>query len=112
MDVGHFITSPRDLVNLASISPRAMSAAADLARYPCVLTRLTFRLVDVVGSSPLIPETTEITDEESSWDYYHQLGRAKFAAVEWSSCKRGVLSHIFPWFLNVVLECHTNLISI
>jgi hypothetical protein len=33
-NVGHSITSPRDLVNLASISPQAMSAAADLARYP------------------------------------------------------------------------------
>ncbi|KAN0111856.1 hypothetical protein V8E52_008062, partial [Russula decolorans] len=43
--IGDFITSPADLVNLASISPQALSAAADLARCPWVLE---FRLVDVV----------------------------------------------------------------
>jgi hypothetical protein len=59
-NVGHFITSPRDLVNLASISPRAMSAAADLARYPWVMK---FRLADVVDSISPILETTERTDD-------------------------------------------------
>jgi hypothetical protein len=56
-----------------------MSAAADLARYPWVKE---FRLVDVVGSAPPIPETTEETDKEEIRNYYRQLGRAKFAAVE------------------------------
>jgi len=35
--IGDFFTSPDDLISLASISPQAMSAAADLARYPWVL---------------------------------------------------------------------------
>ena len=107
MNVGHYITLPRDLVNLASISPRAMSAAADLVRYPCILT---FRLVDVVGSSPLIPETTEITDEESSLDCYHQLGCAKFVAVESGRRVSVELCHTFfpgsrvPYELDIYLS--------
>ena len=93
-NVGHFVTSPKDLVNLASISPQAMSAAADLARYPWVME---FRLVDVVGSILPILETAERTidqdhNEMTAYDdyydenkkirnYHYQLGRAKFTAV-------------------------------
>ena len=75
--IGSFITSPVDLVALASISARAMSAAADLTRFPMVLG---FRLVDVVSSGPVkpIPETTESTDEDY---YYRRLCWAKFTAV-------------------------------
>ena len=76
-NVGEFFTSPIDLVNLAYISPQALSAAADLARYPWVLE---YRLVDAVGSTPPIPETTEQTTEHRG--YYRQLGRAKFTAVK------------------------------
>jgi hypothetical protein len=84
MNVGHFITSPIDLVNLASISPQAMSAAADLARSPLVMG---FRLVDVVGSISPIPETREsIYDEEEDVRlYYYQLGCSKFTAVKGAS---------------------------
>jgi hypothetical protein len=58
---GGSITSPADLVTLASIPARAMSAAADLTRFPLVEE---FRLVDVVASGPVlpIPESTESTD--------------------------------------------------
>ncbi len=77
--IGDFITSPVELVSLASISPRAMSAAASLARYPSVLE---FRLLDVVGSVPQIPETTEDTKDEDIERYFYELGRAKFTAVE------------------------------
>jgi hypothetical protein len=78
-NIGRFITLPTDLVNLASISPRAMSAAADLARYPWVLE---FRLVDVVGSASPVPETTESTEEEDIQNRYYHLGRAKLIAVK------------------------------
>ena len=89
-NVGDYITSPIDLVKLAYISPQALSAAANLARYPCVLD---YRLVDVqaVGSIPppsdSSSETTEDTDEEEIEEddikhYYLQLGRAKFTAVK------------------------------
>lgn len=91
-NVGHFITSPRDLVNLSSISPRAMSAATDLARYPWVME---FRLVDVVDSIPPTLETKERTDVQENIDdydygedneliekFYFQLGCTKFTAVK------------------------------
>ena len=77
--VGDFITEPIDLVNLAYISPQALSAAADLARCPWVLK---YRLVDTVGSISPIPETTEDTNEEEIRRYYFQLGRAKFTAIK------------------------------
>jgi hypothetical protein len=72
--IGGFITSQADLVTLASISAQAMSAAADLTRFP---------LVDVIASGqvPPIPETTESTDEEDIRRYFKVLGRAKFTAV-------------------------------
>jgi hypothetical protein len=76
--IGDFITSPADLVNLVSISPQALSAAADLARCPWVLE---FRLVDVVGSVPPILETTEGTRDHDIRYYFHEMGRAKFTAV-------------------------------
>jgi hypothetical protein len=78
--IGGFITSIADLVALASISPQAMSAAANLVRYPWVKE---FRLVDVVSSGPVppIPETTESTDSEDIQHYFYELGRAKFTAV-------------------------------
>jgi hypothetical protein len=69
-NIGDFLTSPKDLVSLASISRQAMSAAADLARYPWVLE---YRLVDIFGSSSPIPETTAS---------YLTLGQAKFTAVK------------------------------
>ena len=106
-NVGQFLTSPIDLVKLASISPRAMLAAADLARYPCVLT---FRLLDVVGSSPLIPEIMEITDEESARKCYNQLARAKFAAVQGGRYVNVEFCHTFfpgclrPYKLDVYLR--------
>jgi hypothetical protein len=79
-EIGEFITSPADLVTLASISPRAMSAAASLVRCPWVKE---FRLVDVIASGPVqpIPETTENTDAEDIQRYFYKLGRAKFTAV-------------------------------
>jgi hypothetical protein len=78
--IGGFITSIADLVALASISPQAMSAAANLVRYPWVKE---FRLVDVISSGPVppIPETTESTDSEDIQHYFYELGRAKFTAV-------------------------------
>jgi hypothetical protein len=76
-NVGNFITSPIDLVNLAHISPQALSAAADLARYPWVLD---YRLVDAFGSISPLPETTEDINEIEQ--YHLQLGRAKFTAVK------------------------------
>jgi hypothetical protein len=79
--IGDFITSPADLVTLASISPRAMSAAADLTRLPLVDE---FRLVDAVASGPVlpIPETTESTDKEDIRRYFYKLGCAKFKAIK------------------------------
>ena len=77
--VGDFFTSPIDLVNLAYISPQALSAAADLAHYPWILE---YRLVDAVGSISPIPETTEDTDEKEIRQYYFRLGRAKFTAIK------------------------------
>jgi hypothetical protein len=84
--IGEFISSSSDLVNLASISPEALSAAADLTRYPWVEVpgyRLVkeLRLVDVVGSASPIQETTEKTKRKVIRQYYRQLGRAKFTAV-------------------------------
>jgi hypothetical protein len=76
--IGDFLTTPGDLVNLASISPQASSAAADLARFPWVPE---FRLVDVVGSVPPIPETTESTRDCDIQNYFYEMGRAKFIAV-------------------------------
>ena len=78
-NVGNFITSPIDLVNLAYISPQALSAAADLARYPSVLD---YRLVDAFDSISPLPETTEDTGKGEIMQYYVQLGRAKFTAVK------------------------------
>jgi hypothetical protein len=83
--IGDFLASSSDLVNLASISPEALSAAADLTRYPWVeapsYPLKQFRLVDVVGSAFPIQETTEKTRSKVIRKYYHQLGRAKFTAV-------------------------------
>ncbi len=78
--IGDFVTSAADLITLASISPQAMSAAADLARYPWIEE---FRLVDVVASGPVppIPETTESTGSEVIRRYFYKLGRTKFTAV-------------------------------
>jgi hypothetical protein len=78
--IGDLITSPADLVTLASISARAMSAAADLTRFPLVDE---FRLVEVVASGPVppIPETTESTDEQDIRFYFGKMGCAKFTAV-------------------------------
>ena len=75
-NVGNFITSPIDLLNLAYISPQALSAAADLARYPSILN---YRLVDAFGSTSPLPDTTEQIEIRH---YYLQLGRAKFTAVK------------------------------
>ena len=77
--VGEFFTSPIDLVNLAYVSPQALSTAADLARYPWVLE---YRLVDAVGSITPIPETTEQTNIIEISKYCYQLGRAKFTAIK------------------------------
>ena len=83
--IGDFVTSPTDLATLASISPQAMSAAADLARYPWIEE---FRLVDVVASGPVppipappIPETMRSTDSEDIRNYFYELFRTKFTAV-------------------------------
>ena len=83
--VGEFITSPSDLVTLASISQRATAAAADIARYPWVEK---FRLVDAVSRGPVlpIPDTTDSSDGSGPADdvlrhLYLELGRAKFTAV-------------------------------
>jgi hypothetical protein len=51
---------------------------ADLARFPLVLE---FRLVDVVGSVPPIPETTESTKDHDIRYYFYEMGRAEFTAV-------------------------------
>ena len=86
--IGEFFSSSSDLVNLAHISPEALSAAADLTRYPwvdvpgCQLRNIRdIRLVDVVGSAPPIQETTGQTSRKVIRQYYHQLGHAKFTAV-------------------------------
>ena len=78
--IGSFVTSPADLVTLASISTRSMSAAANLAHFPLVED---FRLVDVVASGPVqpIPETTCSTNTEDIKYYYYDLGGAKFTAI-------------------------------
>jgi len=82
--VGEFITSPDDLVTLASISQRATAAATDIARYPWVEK---FRLVDVVSRGPVlpIPDTTDSSDVSGPDDnvlrYLYELGRTKFTAV-------------------------------
>ena len=85
--IGDFLTSSSDLINLAFVSPQALSAAADLARYPWVEARYyptwidEFRLVDVVATAPPVEETTSKTRRRVIRKYYHQLGRAKFTAV-------------------------------
>jgi len=85
--IADFLTSPSDLVSLASISPQALSTAAALTRYPWVEVRVCnwrmeeFRLVDVVGSASPIPETTKETEDDVIGQYYRQLGRAKFTAI-------------------------------
>ncbi|KAF8493728.1 hypothetical protein F5888DRAFT_1722504 [Russula emetica] len=86
--IGDFLRSPSDLVKLASISPQALSAAADLTRYPWVRVSRSrkcptkeSRLVDVVGSASPIPETTRKTKRSVIRQYHHQLGHAKFTAV-------------------------------
>ena len=71
--IGDLITSPADLINLASVSPQALSAAADLARCPWVLE---FRLVDDFGSVPPIPGTTESTRHHDIQNYFYEMGRA------------------------------------
>ena len=78
--IGSFITSPADLVTLASISARSMSAAANLANFPLVEG---FRLVDVIASGPVqpIPKTTWSTETEDIERYFYDLGCAKFTAV-------------------------------
>lgn len=78
--IGDFLTSPFDLVNLASISPQALFAAADLTRYPWVKVHSSeFRLVDVIGFASPIQEITGETEVIEK--YYLQLGRANFAVV-------------------------------
>ena len=65
-----FITSAAELVTLASISAQAMSAAADLARFPLIRE---FRPGNIVASGPFlpIPETTGSTEsEECIWRYF------------------------------------------
>jgi hypothetical protein len=85
--IGDFLTSRSELVNLASISPKALSAAADLTRYPWVEIPGTgyplkeYRLMDVVGSASPIQETTRKPKDEVIQEYYLQLGCAKFTAV-------------------------------
>jgi hypothetical protein len=85
--IGDFLTSPSDLVKLASISPKELSAAANLTRYPWVEAPRSgypskeFRLVDVFDSASPIQEITGTTKCEVIREYYHQLGRAKFTAV-------------------------------
>jgi hypothetical protein len=87
MNVGYFITSPIDLITLAAISPRAMSAAADWVRYPWFKdSDKEVRLVGVFGSAPSIPETTDKTDKEDIRQYYREMGRAKFTATEGDHC--------------------------
>jgi hypothetical protein len=93
--IGDFITSPADLINLASISPQALSAAADLARCPWVLE---FRLVDVFGSVPPIPETTEGTKHHDIKKYFYDLGRAKFTAVRGGQLVNVELGQYNKWF--------------
>ena len=73
IDVGQYITSPKDLVTLASISPQARTVAADLARYPCVEG---FRLMDIVGPIPPISVRGKVRR------FYTQLGCAQFKAVK------------------------------
>jgi hypothetical protein len=87
VNVGHFITSPIDLITLAAISPQAMSAAADWVRYPWFKdSDKEVRLVGVFGSAPSIPETTDKTDKEDIRQYYREMGRAKFTATEGDHC--------------------------
>ena len=78
--IGDFITSPADLVTLASISAQAMSAAADLTRFPLVEE---FRLVDVLAGGPVppIPKTTDDTTNGAIKRYFTRLGCAKFSAI-------------------------------
>ena len=74
--IGDFLTSQADLVSLGTISPQALSAAADLARFPWVRE---FRLVDVVqvGSVPPVPGN----GYDDTRYYFCFLGRATFTAV-------------------------------
>ena len=85
-----FLT-PAGFVILGSILAQAMSAAADIARFPLVEE---FRLVDVVASGSVLPipettestyydhdETTERANGEDIRQYYYELGCAKFTAV-------------------------------
>ena len=104
--IGGFITSPADLVTLASISARAMSAAADLTRFPLVDE---FRLVDVISSGPVqpIPETTESIDEEDIRHYFYDLGCAKFTAVR-SGRRINVKLGVNKYFLNLDVDTITN----
>jgi hypothetical protein len=83
--IGDFVTSPADLVTLASISPQAMSAVADLARYPWIEE---FCLVDVIASGPVPPilETMESTDSKDIQRYFYKLGHTKFTAVGGGHC--------------------------
>ena len=55
-----------------------MSAAADLAR---CLWVMEICLVDVVGSVPPIPGTTEGTRHHDIQKYFYEMGRARFTAV-------------------------------
>ena len=68
--IGDLITSPADLINLASISPQALSAAADLAR---CLWVMEICLVDVVGSVPPIQGTTESTRHHDIQKYFYDV---------------------------------------
>jgi hypothetical protein len=78
MNIGYFILLPFGLVNLASISPQAMSAAANLACYPWVKGYI---LVDVVGPILPIPATTKYTRQDEIRDNHYQLGCATFTAL-------------------------------
>jgi len=82
MNVGQYIASPKDLVTLASISPQAMTVAADLARYPCVQG---FRLTDSAG--PMSPASIY-----GAKGFCRILWRALFKAVKGGRLVNVVLS--------------------
>jgi len=84
--IGDFLTASSDLVILASFSPQALSAAADLTCYLWVIVPHAYpsrelRLAYVVGSVPPIRKTTQKTSRTVIMRRYHQLGCARFTAV-------------------------------
>jgi hypothetical protein len=79
-EIGELITSPADLVTRASISPQAMTAAANFVRHPWVKE---FRLVDVISSGTVLPiPATENLKPSQIWSYFYEFGCAKFTAVK------------------------------